>query len=347
MWMRTRALMRVELATLFAMLVFGGIVFCFSVLPKVRNNIMQGRRAVCLYNLSAIGKALWQYASEDSADAALPIHASMLAPPRIEWEWRTISAHGWGGSSAVRRFKASERSEYWLSASSPPSGAISFRDYDESTRPLTFFITGGRLAVSDRKKLEWFRCPYDRGYPDSRHIESAPQANAGRSCFETLGNSYRANLLPLATREGDAAKPMERQFSLGPWGTRISTLTKTNELVWVAEPPFFSMLSETETDPNVLQRVQRQGWHGRPWQDNVLFVDGSVRTTRIRDLGVTESPATQPAVMSERWLVRGDGFRLDTYPVGGARIFGDWSDYIEKAAGRWPFANMQDNFGRP
>jgi hypothetical protein len=136
-------------------------------------------------------------------------------------------------------------------------------------------------------------------------------------------------------------------FSRGPWGTRISTLVDTSRLIWVGEPSWFNMIGRDNVS-GIAPEVDVFGWHKRKLVDNLLFVDGSARSTKAEsETTFDDETAMQMKVISKNWLARFGSVRLDTYPVGGARIFGDWSQDVAGANGRWPFANFQNNHQAP
>ncbi len=316
-------------------------------LPSLAGARAQGKRAVCLSNLSGIGKAIWQYAGEDSVESTIPIHMNMVRSVDY-WLWRTANWFAWGGRSADMIFRIADEQGYFLADpnGTPPEGSIERPEYDANRRPLTLFMLGGNVEAADRKKLDWFACPSDTGYPDDLAVDDAPLANVERSCTRTLGNSYRASLLMYGLA-GAAASPSNGHFSAGPWGTRISSLVDTARLVLLGEPSWFNMIGKDSGSPGLRQEEDFFGWHKRKLVDNLLFVDGSARSTKATgELDIEGSTLDQMKVYG-RSLARYGDVRLDTYPVGGARIWGNWTSIIQSAGGRWPFGNFQDNLRRP
>jgi len=318
-------------------------------LPSLAGAREQGKRAVCLSNLSGLGKAMWQYAGEYPNEPSVPIHMNMVRPSEF-WLWRTANWFAWGGVSGDQVFRIADESGWLLDELATnevaPDGSLALPEYDATRRPLTNFITGGQISQKDDKKLEWFRCPSDTGYPDDPEIDDAPPANAERPCYRTLGNSYRASLVSLAELSGGGAAPATKMFSRGPWGTRISTLVDTSRLVWVGEPSWFNMIGRDNVS-GIAPEVDVFGWHKRKLVDNLLFVDGSARSTKAEaQVDFDSETALQMNVINPNWLGRFGNVRLDTYPIGGARIFGNWAQDLANAT-KWPFVNYQNNHAAP
>ncbi|MBK9127969.1 MAG: prepilin-type N-terminal cleavage/methylation domain-containing protein [Phycisphaerales bacterium] len=341
---------RLSAFTLIELLVVVAIIALLLsiLLPSLAGAREQGKRAVCLSNLSGLGKAMWQYAGEYPNEPTIPIHMKMVMPSEF-WLWRTANWFAWGGVSGDQVFRIADEAGWLLDELGPnevaPDGSLALPEYDATRRPLTNFITGGQISQKDDKKLEWFRCPSDTGYPDDPDIDDAPPANSERPCYRTLGNSYRGSLASLAEIAGGGAAPSTKMFSRGPWGTRISTLVDTSRLVWVGEPTWFNMIGR-DSPGGVQGEVDVFGWHKRKLTDNLLFVDGSARSTKAEyRTQFDDETIIQMKVVDKRYLGRFGNVRIDTYPVGGARIFGDWSQSLSSPL--WPFANFQNNHAAP
>ncbi len=313
-------------------------------LPALGEAREQGKRAKCLANLRSIGQAMVQYAGEDSAEQIIPIHMSMRRQVEY-WQWRTVNWFAWGGRSGQEPFRISTTLRYMLADVGWVPGSVTLPEYDARRRPLNLYVLPD-INAADQRALEWFRCPSDRGYPDHELIDDSPRANAERPCYNTLGNSYRASMASFTRHGGGIAYG---HFSHGPWGHRYSTLPALGQLVLAGEPTFFNMigqdLSSGEPPPPVIVR----GWHNREMRDNLLFCDGSARTAQASRRFEFDAAALDAmnvysggGVNRHMFFVRGPGWRLDHYPVPGAVIFGYWE--AEKASGKWPFANAQENF---
>ncbi len=329
-------------------------------LPSLSGAREQGKRAVCLSNLSGLGKAMWQYASEDKAEQTIPISAMMVpkgsdgiatgAQGLDYWLWRCANWFAWGGRSGETTFYMFPGSGVLLdeleAGETLPSGAlIDMKLFAAKHRPLTFFVTGGDVSKGDKKKLEWFRCPSDTGYPDNPFIDDAPSANAERPMYQTVGSSYRASL---ASFGSTVNSQYGGAFAMGPWGARISTIKEGSRVVWCGEPRWFNMIG---TDESAVQadEVSVFGWHKRKLQDQLLFIDGSARSVKAeKETVFAESSWPQLNVYNNNTglIQRHGDVQLSIYPAGGNRIWGDWSSTIQMAAGRWPFGNFQDNLGQ-
>ncbi len=306
-------------------------------LPSLSMAREEGRRAKCLGNLRGIGAALGQYMLEDRSENAIPIHPNMLQSNPY-WEWRTIIWFAWGGNSGQKPF-ACDTGELLLAQ----TGANARPEYAGQSRPLSRYTLG--TGLEDREKLEWFHCPADQGYPDNANIDDSPPQNAERTCFETLGNSYRASLA-MVTVAG-AGGVSRGHLSYGPWGHRGSTLPALSKLVLAGEPRFFNMIGRDDAihhDP-----VLVTGWHRKLMTDNLLFCDMSARTATAAQretFGAQQVAALQ--IDDPGMIARGPGWQLDCYPTAGARLFGDndavWRPaYAERYDTNWPFRGRQEN----
>lgn len=327
-------------------------------LPSLSGAREQGKRAVCLSNLGGIGKAMWQYAGEDRAEQTIPI-----APLQVKrgsdgidtggenleyWLWRCANWFAWGGRSGETPFYIGQGTGVLLDDLEPgqslPQGAIAdFPLYAARHRPLTFFMTGGNISQNDEKKLDWFRCPSDTGYPDDPRIDDAPPPNKERPMYQTVGSSYRASMA--CYTYAPPPSPYRGAFSVGPWGTRISTLQDTSRLVWVGEPAWFNMIGQ-DSQPGIVPEVAVFGWHKRKLTDNLLFVDGSARSTRAEKQSAFDEE-TRMKMNACGGLGRYGDVRLDVYPVGGSRIWGSPASLVNSCPSGWPFAKYQDNLNQP
>ena len=332
------------------------LVVTLVVGPALTKPRATARLTDCLSNLQHIGMALHAYAAEDPREQAIPIQLDMvnnvaLLGPTSDagyWLWRTANCFAWGGQSATRVFKTSARAGYALADTPPQDGnsipCVQRVDYAASRRPLNGCIAPDPLDV--------FHCPADTGYPNDPRIDDAPGANALRSCWDTLGNSYRASLTSY-TQTGGGLAPSTGSFSFGSWGHRLSTLPSQSTSVLVADPLWSYQLSTLlcyDCDPNVIP----VGWHGTPWADNVLYADGSARLTSVqgarrdlvrRPLGADSLAlaVNAPPVCDLGLLCAGPSWQVDCYPTPGAVIWGNWSQYIQQYNNCWPFKNAYLN----
>lgn len=344
---KTRAFTLVELLVVVAI-----ISLLIAILLPALSGAREGaKRAVCLSNLRDIGQSMFGYAYSDPREPAIPIHPNMLSP--VDYHlMRSVNWFVWGGVSADQVFRISDEAGYLLDELAPneaaPPEALVLPEYDATRRPLTIYREGGDISSLEDKRAGVFKCPSDTGYPDAVGVDDVPLANVGRPCVRTLGNSYRASLVSLWTPSGAGAAPPTRMFSRGPWGMRHSTIPRPSDVVWVGEPSWFNMIGQDLSGATIPPEVALIGWHKRKLVDNLLFVDGSARPTRAEARTPYDAETIQQInVYDASYLGRYGPVKLDVYPAGGARIFGDWSQAIQAAQGRWPFGNYQDNLGAP
>lgn len=298
--------------TLIEMLIVVAILALLMALliPSVRSAREQGRRSYCLANLRQIGIAAGAYAAEDRQELIIPIHQMMKSPMMAKDYWlrRTVNWFSVGGRSAPDAF-LTDNGPTWLDSTSL---------YAAETRPMNRYIF---MDVSmPSPAFRTFHCPSDRGYPQSSLIDDSPIENAERSCYNTLGNSYRASLYGIFPQAGTV---YSGAFAIGPWGHRLSTIGDASRVVAYGEPTFFNMIGRDNGVPSPDPVVAR-GWHGRMMIDNILFCDGGARPTRAtghdtvgRDVGEGQMN------IGNNWdlISRGPAWRFDLWPTPGARIW--------------------------
>lgn len=320
-------------------------------LPSLQGAREQGKRGKCLANLKGIGTAMQTYSSEDEKEHAIPISAAMLLTSSqvytgggSEWIHRTAWWFSWGGRTPPQRFLCGCRGE-----TSPGCGPLLGTDaravvYAARHRPLNKTLYSGLNVGNDESNLPIYQCPSDSGYPDAPPdvVDDGPRNNAERSLYDTLGNSYRASLYCFLASDGSGA------FAIGPWGHRLSTIPTPGRVALVGEPRFFNMVGlngESEPDPKLLI-----GWHRRKLTDNLLYVDGSARSTlAAAHEDVPSLPGVGPA--NAALTARGPTWQFDVYPTHGARIKGvggtwnpPYTGYGNGISGtQWPFLLAQRN----
>ncbi|MGE0480965.1 MAG: hypothetical protein AB7Q17_10890, partial [Phycisphaerae bacterium] len=205
----------------------------------------------------------------------------------------------------------------------------------------------GGISESDEKNLKLYQCPSDQGYPDHPDIDDSPPSNANRSCYDTLGNSYRGSLNSFINDTG--------AFAIGPWGHRASTLRDTGRQILIGEPTFFNMIGRDDQQA-VDDPVLVIGWHKKFMTDNLAFADGSARASQAtgRKNFETDTQAQQAmgiTAAAARVITRGPTWQFDCWPVPGARIWGNvaqwgppsWSAISFLGVNSWPIAGAQRN----
>jgi len=326
-------------------------------LPALGSAREQGKKAKCLANLKNLGFSMHQYASDDPVEQLIPISLTMMyrqgqlgpTTDNGKWLWRCAMWFTYGGRSSQKVFKTAASGGYALSKTDPcdPSGGqcVLRPDYDAERRALNVYTSVGS-EEGDRKRMEWFSCPGDTGYPKDPDpsfgtdglVDDAPDANAERPMYDTVGNSYRASLANYADATGSGNSDSNGFFAIGPWGHRASTLPDMGKLVLAGEPTWFNMIG-VDSVAGITPEVLLIGWHKRKLVDNLLFCDGSARPTKAeRQLVATQEGF--PDVYDTALITRFTTARLDVYPTPGARIWGDWSSMPQD---KWPFKNYQDN----
>ncbi len=296
-----------------------------------------GKRSAtkCLANLKRIGVAVHSYAADDSRELLTPIHARMLRPSET-WFWRTVHAFTWGGASAAKPFQYGPDSKVYLNDRNNQGGGTPGAAYAANTRPLNPYLIAvekeGRTAEKELK--DHFECPADAGYPDDPAVTQSPRANAGRACYDTLGNSYRMNVYALYRENGEA-------LSLGLWAQRLSTVLRPADTVAYFEAPFMDMALAARADGG---EPTLKAWHGGGTGANVLIADGSARN--LQKLAIQTGDALKFDDLtpeSAALLLRGERWMIDSHPAPGVGIFGEWpgDGFPDLAPDTWPIQGMR------
>lgn len=326
-------------------------------LPSLAGAREQGKKAVCLSNLGNLGKSLYQYSTDDRAEQLIPIHRRMLTANPF-WEWRTSQWFTWGGRSAVSLFYTTVGTASGYNFSDDPNvGGIPYPPqipggaYSANQRPLNVYMFDG-ISDNDKKKMEWFHCPSDRGYPDDPGVDDGPRASAERPLYNTLGNSYRASLATVTSVGGGGQNQQQASsgmFSRSAWGHRASTLVDTGKMILCGEPTFFNMIGRD--DDAVMEKEETLiGWHKRKLFDNLLFCDGSARTTKAElpyQIDYEDTTLLNSIIPDLLDRSTGATWRITCYPTPGALIWDQPSGSFRssmKNDSRWPYAGAQDNF---
>lgn len=320
-----------------------GILF-----PSIQDALGQSRQAVCLARLHDIGQANLVYSADDWSMAAIPVHA--LQTQQDPNNPTFIGAYEWGGKSGVGRpdftgFPYVHGSKYGTLAGFGPATRplnrilypFGFRDHGSLTNP-----PHNRMgAESDtRLELDAFRCPADDRPPLAAHCPDWIN-NARQSSFDHFGTSYAANIFMISEGLGGSTmmsnspylRPMDQvsnpaqtiafEENIGRWAW--AARREPDECLWIGEG----------IDPGPTKAIQ--GWHGKDWTYNRVFIDGhSARQTiyiegtedregyanHYRTEELSEYPSYgcgQPHSGSFESLrcvtVRGDGWQKDTLPA--------------------------------
>ncbi len=306
--------------------------------PTLNGAREQAKKVVCLANLSNMGKAFAQYSSEDDKEHAVPVSRSIRNLTLSNLEQLYVSWFAWGGRNGQVPFQMTAF-----------SGLLIDDDtiWSARHRPLNRYIYGS-YNEEEANDMPAFQCPSDSGYPkivggSTPVVDDAPVAMRGIPMYDAVGNSYRGSFISTGGQGF--------MFTVGALGHRLSTLQNTGELVVVGEPLFFNMLGTngqlTATDTPLVEMV---GWHKRVMTDNLLFADGSARSTQAVE-DVIAQPADYPDVDTTAigFFRRGPGWRLECYPTPGAIVRGGANtvNSLPWDADKWPKRNFQNIMNGP
>jgi prepilin-type N-terminal cleavage/methylation domain-containing protein len=325
--MRRTAFTLIELLVVVAI-----IALLISILlPSLQGAREQGKRAACLSNMKAIALGCHMYAEEDKGENVIPIHFMYRSTQaRSRWTWRMGEWFIWGGRSAPETITGML-----------PMGETG--NYDAKRRPLNRYMYSS-LGEGDAANLPVFKCPSDTGYPDDapytppapNGIDDAPPSAAGRPCYDITGNSYRASLYSYLSDTF--------AFAIGPWGKPLSKLPNVSRLIVYGEPTFFNMIGldngQATPDP-----VIAMGWHKKRMTDNIVYADGSARSTGAagrEPLGPDATNLMGLTGLNATLTSRGPSWQFDTWPVPGALIRGSAATVngLGLNANQWPVAGF-------
>ena len=320
-------------------------------LPSLQGAREQGKKAVCLSNMSQVGKASMAYASDDAREQIAPLHRQAVTTPvqgfaSSEWGWRTTHPFAFGGRTPQKPFPIGATSVRTMMH--PDQGGNGL--WTANTRPLNKYVYGD-LADSDDKKMDLFRCPSDTGYPDSEWVQDSPPEAAEIPCYDFLGSSFRINWAGMVWLTG---AQRIGSFSVGAWGHNASVLESAARIAMYSEPLFYNFSRQDGSwNPDLLPIP---GWHKRIMSDNVIYCDGSARTTKVDeqsefDQQTLDAMNYTPNFPVYYFLRRGSTWQTDCYPAPGALIR-CFSIYGQDQTPRpsdlgytgWPFDNYQMNF---
>ncbi len=246
------------------------------------------------------------------------------------WPWRTVNWFAWGGATAPEQFLCYE-------GGGPYIGQSATAAWGAQTRPLTRYLypdisedlIGGQYVFD----VPVFHCPQDVGYPVDQFVDDSPMSNAGRPCYTTLGNSYRANMHGGFSGAGSTFRSAA---SLGPWGHRRSDLVNADRIALGGDAMFGSMTGSL---------VGLMGWHGEIDHDNVVYCDGSARYTFVSPVTPIDPDPRLPLDANCAYMEsRGDTYQLDAYPTPMAFIWGPaGAPWFEPQTPQWPRSGMKRN----
>lgn len=140
------------------------------------------------------------------------------------------------------------------------------------SRPINEYMDEAANERSVVSRL--FQCPNDRGIAQrgsTRAGQTGASVLAEGSCYNTFGNSYRANDLLLdasLSRPGVAARPLS-----------LVEITTSHSKVLLLGDPAWYFATRVPRDP---QSQQEASWHNQQDAGNMLAVDGSVRFIDFR-----------------------------------------------------------------
>ncbi|MBX3382398.1 MAG: prepilin-type N-terminal cleavage/methylation domain-containing protein [Phycisphaeraceae bacterium] len=158
-------------------------------------------------------------------------------------------------------------------------GGVTFAGIDreprlDPTRPINKYLVEDRAGDRDANIIGLFRCPSDAGVFAFGQLSRGRPGQSllpdGQTCFNTYGNSYRANPMLLdSTRAG--LDKQHRPLALHEIYVDTSRLLITADPAW-----YFATIGADESIAHGGQRLDAS-WHTDQDSGNALAVDGSIR----------------------------------------------------------------------
>ena len=295
-------------------------------LPSLKKAREQAKTTVCIANLKGTATASLVYAADDSTEAAVPVHPTLLDMAVEAAMLRLIGAHGWGGKSG--RGKEGADPIFWGTG----------RDKGPATRPLNKFIykdgfvdyrMNPGLGFSnwkkdERLKLDLFRCPSDKGY---QGIHWTSWKTSKLTSYDHYGSSYAANILWIFSKGGAGeceGHPCCRSNS--PALRPLSRIpTPSNTLYYEENVGRYAFWAEPQGDGSCgstpFPGAVVHGWHGRDWIFNAAFCDAHAATIKMKGYEaprLAEYPSSgghdDPYNYWRCVITRGRGYQRDTLP---------------------------------
>jgi prepilin-type N-terminal cleavage/methylation domain-containing protein len=330
--------LRKDAFTLIELLVVVAIIALLIsiLLPSLQGAREQGKKAVCLSNMSQIAKASHSYAVDDDREQMIPLHKMNVLsihsqgwPQSCNKTWRTALPFAFGGRTAVKKLLWNNQEIRELT-----------RDWrwGAPTRPLNRYVYGD-MSEGDFKNLPMYHCPSDVGYPEFDPADwggadnlDCPVQSAHIPCYDFVGNSYRINTCGLIwPKGGGGANPgssrFAAQFSVGAEGHASSAIENPSRVAMYCDPLFYFWSRQSPdwaVDP---EKILFQGWHKKIMADNVAFCDGSAKLVKIDslaewDLDTLEAMNFSDGFKSDPWyfLRRGRTWQTDCYPSPGSLL---------------------------
>jgi len=316
-------------------------------LPSLSRARAQAKTAVCMANLTGLGKASLIYAAHDPGELLIPVADTSLLYPMT-------GAIEWGGKAGRGQPTVAN------DAAGSLFGTGSFRG--PAHRPLNHVLykggfrdwnppNGSPAPGPDRKNwivdtqldIRIYRCPSDEGYAGGGFLYTAgeiPDRNekafrdGGLSAYDHYGNSYAANVLWIAG--GTAGETVRSQ---SPYLAPLSRVPcPAGTVAYLEAPARFAWVWGAWADSGCDYDGRAEdptatipGWHGKAFTFNVGFSDGHAASTTIRgcqrpapefargsyprdECGFDVEFQTCYQCVRVRAPDSGRGWQLDTYP---------------------------------
>ncbi len=300
-------------------------------LPSLQRARQQAQKAACLSNQKNILTGMHQYASQ--YQILVPMHWSQAAQNMSDPELlMTAMWYTWGGCGTTKTQFNTGSSSIWINETTPHAGNPKL-NWGTLQRPLSKFMYP---EVDDTTHdLPIFRCPGDSGFagdgPGSQYWDDLPEDAKDIPMYDQLGCSYRGSFYGLFS---------STRLHLGIFGQPRDKLQSASRVILGGDPRWFNMIGTDDSEDAEL--VEALGWHGEPMQDNMMFADGSARSTRAYS---ADDPLYKPKPEDEgEWgisagdsdfISRGPNYQLDCYPAPGASMGGPFPANHSKG---WPGA---------
>jgi prepilin-type N-terminal cleavage/methylation domain-containing protein len=296
--------------------ILAGAALLAVAVPPLRLVRQESGTTRCQANLQRIHAASLTYAVEDDTGLLIPI-ASGDASSGL----RVLAHYGYGGRAGWGNTKP-----MGTPVNSPFAGGPLYR-MGPRDRPLNRLLVKGAISAAPvlidgranlytdwasdtRLDLSPYHCPNDAGFPGMHHQS---WRDSGLPSYDFYGTSYAVPFQAIAI--GSPPYRNSTVYQRRPdWvpspAVTIAYVENAGLQAFRTKNPAFDQCSIAP----LLEQVA-YGWHGTAFEFNVAFVDGAVSAVRIQGSRVDESAyCASPYELCRCLMIRGDGWRFDTYP---------------------------------